>query len=150
MTAARTQEPIEEGLAKLGLGDLPSDEIPELALMLLSSGVESSELAALAGALPIEHPADLREDLHRALRSAGIRVPDRISAAHTLKRILAGRAVDGSLSARDAAWSIISVFHEVELELSPAGRYVGDSFGIATLFGLYYSYDDVRFDDEAA
>jgi len=142
-----TLNSVEEGLAMLALGTLSSEEIPELALLLLSAGVDSSELAALAGSLKIDHPADLRNELDQALRRAGTRMPGRLSAAHTLKRLLADRAVQGLLSPRAAASSIIDVFQVVERELPPGG-FVGESFGIATLVGLYYSYDDVRLGDE--
>ena len=37
----------------------------------------------------------------------------------------------------------------IEAEL-PASHYVGESFGISALVGLYYSHDDIAFDDTAS
>jgi hypothetical protein len=138
---------IEEGLALYTLGLLQADEIPELALLFLARGCDVPEMAALAGSLAIEHPADLRSDLERAVRLAGIALPSRIEAARWLRRIYAERGSSGTLSPRNAAGLIKELFRTVEAELPKTRQYVGDSFGISTLIGLYYSYDDISVDD---
>jgi hypothetical protein len=51
------------------------------------------------------------------------------------------------LAPRDAAGAIKDVFQSVENELPKSRTYVGDSFGISDLIGLYYSYDDIPFND---
>jgi len=141
---------IEEGLALYSLGWLSSDAIPDLALLFLSEGCDVLEMAALAGSLAIEHPADRRAELERAIRLVGREFPGRIYAARTLRRLYAQHGVAGVISLRQAAALIKEVFQTVEAELPPTGNYIGDSFDIATLIGLYYSYDDVAEDDFAA
>jgi hypothetical protein len=138
---------IEEGLALYSLDLLPADDIPELALLFIAQGCDVSEMAALAGSLVIDHPADRKRDLERAVRLAGRTIPTRIQAAQTLRQIYAQRGSSGTPSPRDTARLIIDLFHVVEFELPKAHHYVGDSFGISQLIGLYYSYDDIAFDD---
>jgi hypothetical protein len=138
---------IEEGLALYGLGLLRGEEIPDLALLFLAAGSNVLEMAALAGSLAIDHPADRRADLERAVRLAGRAFPDRVEAALTLRRTYAQRGASGELSPREAARLIIDVFQVVEGQLPNSSRFAGESFGIAKLMGLYYSYDDVPFGD---
>jgi hypothetical protein len=116
-------------------------------LLFLDEGCDVPDMAALAGSLTIDHPADRRSDFERAVRLAGRAFPTRIGAAKILRRIYAQRGSLGTLSPRDAARQIMEVFRMVEAELPKASQFVGDSFGISTLVGLYYSYDDVPFDD---
>jgi hypothetical protein len=141
---------VEEGLAMFRLGLLPSEAIHDLASLFLSEGCDVLEMAALASSLPAPHPADLRADFERALVLVGRPLPDRVTAARTLKRIYAQRGVSGAWSPRSAAAAIKDIFQSVEAELPQSGIYLGESFGISTLIGLYYSYDDIRFDDAHA
>jgi hypothetical protein len=142
-----TIETIDEGLALFGLNLLDTDGIAELAALFVSSGCDVLDMAALAHPNPTEHPADLRVDLQRAVALTGRRVPDRLSAAQTLKRICAVRGSTGKLTPRVAARYIKDLFDLVEAELPPPRLYLGDSFDISTLIGLYYSYDDIPFGD---
>ena len=139
---------IEEGLALHRLGLLRVEEIPVLAMLFLAQDCDVPEMAALAGSLPIEHPADTRSDLERALQLAGRPPPSRLEAARTLKKLYALRGSSGELPLCEAARLIKDTFREVELELPSATEtFLGDSFGIAALLGIYYSYDDISFDD---
>ena len=138
---------IEEGLALYSLGFLHADDIPDLVSLFLATGCDVPEMAALAGSVTVDHPADRRSDFERAIRLAGRRVPSRIEAAHRLKTLYARKAASGALPPRAAARLIKDTFQLVESELPKARAYVGDSFGISILIGLYYSYDDIAYDD---
>lgn len=140
-------ETIDHGLALHSLGQLSAEEIPQLALLFLSAGCDALEMAALAYPPPDQHPADLRRELEHAVALAGRSIPDRLLAAQTLRRILARKGSLGELAPREAARAIIDVFNLVDAELPDTGRYVGESFGVSTVIGLYYSYDDVEFDE---
>jgi hypothetical protein len=141
---------IEEGLALYSLRSLSADQIPDVVSLFLAVGCDVPEMAALAGSLTLDHPADRRSDFERAVRLAGRAIPSRIDAAHILKGLYARRAASGALPPRAAASLIKDTFQLVEAELPKAGPYVGDSFGISTLIGLYYSYDDIAHDDAAS
>jgi len=124
------------------LGLLRANAIHDLALLFLSDDCKVFEMAALASSLPAQHPADLRADFERALILTGRSLPERVTATHTLmKRIYAQRGSSGALAPRDAAGAIKEVFQSVEAELPKARTYVGDSFDISDLIGLYYSHE---------
>jgi hypothetical protein len=138
---------IEEGLARYSLGLLTAEEIPQLAMLFLDEGCDVPEMAALAGSLAPDHPSDRRSDLERAVPLTGRAFPTRLRGAQLLQQVYAQRASSGTLSPRHAAKLIIDISQLVERELPATEEYLGDSFGIAPLVGLFYSYDDVPFDD---
>lgn len=141
---------IEEGTALLSLGLLDFDDIPALALLFIDEGSDVPEMAALAGSLSTDHPADRREELHRALRMVGYPLPSRVEAAQRLRWIYAKRGASRSLPPREAARLILNVYDVVRQDLPDSKTYVGDSFDIEKLVGLYYSYDDIPPDDVEA
>jgi hypothetical protein len=144
---------IQEALALHSLGLLAVEQIPEVAMLFLDEGCDVLDMAALAGALAIDHPADLRSEFERAVRSAGRAPPTPIQAAQTLRRIYAQRGSSGTLSPREAAGRIVEIFRLVEQELpapSVGSRYLGEAFRISGLIGSYYALDDVPFDDAKA
>jgi hypothetical protein len=84
------------------------------------------------------------------VRLAGRAFPSRMQAARVLRQIYAERGASGRLAPTEAARLIVEVFRLVQGELAKVERYLGDSFGIARLIGLLYSYDDIAFDDTKA
>jgi len=143
-------ERTEEGLALHSLGLLRAEDIPALAILFLDDDCDVLEMAALAGAPASDHPADRRAEFERAVHACGRVIPDRVSAAKVLRKAYAQRGLSGKMRPREAARAIIDLFHGLQAELSDVGQYLGESFGISALIGVYYSYDDVAFDDQAA
>jgi hypothetical protein len=141
---------LRELTAKYVLRFVPSEDLPVQAVALLVAGYESPSLGALAGAAQNEHPADLRDLFERALREIGASLPDRRSAGEFLKRHWAGQVVSRTLSPREGALGIVNVFRELEHDLPKPERFVGDSFGVAEIVGLFYAFDDVAPTDEPA
>jgi hypothetical protein len=133
--------------ALYGLGFLETETLRDVATEAVAAGSESQSLALLAGALPCEHPADLRELFEAGLREAGVAMPDRLAAADTLKRYYGGEVVARRMAPRDGAWWIKRVHDTVETLLPPIRVYVGDNFGIAELIGYYFAFDDYDDDD---
>jgi len=124
--------------------------VSELAYQLLLSGYESPSLAALIGPPRDQSPQDARDLFASALRELGLSLPDRLAAAATMKRQVARRVTSGQLTSREGAAELVALFQLVEGELPKARQYVGDTFGIARVVGLYYSYDDVDARDSGA
>jgi hypothetical protein len=145
-----TLKSVEHGLALMALGELASDEIPDLALLLLEDGCALPAMAALASGTPSDDPVEVRADFVAALRSTGHAIPGRIEAARTVMRICAKEAVAGERPLRDAAREIIWTYQEITQDLSTRSYVLGEDFGIAGLVGAYYSYDDVPVLDESA
>lgn len=133
----------DELAAEYVLPGIPSEDLKERAIELILAGYENPNLAALVVAEKDQAPADLRDLFEQALRELGASFPDRLTAGNVLKKRLARRVVSGELPPREGAGRIVSLLHELETELPKIVRYVGDSFGVAALVGLYYAYDDV-------
>jgi hypothetical protein len=130
-------------LAAIALGRVPTPELPAVAMQALQEGYESPALAALAGTLPSERSLwELDEMWARSLHELEVRLPGRIDAGHRLKRHFARLVSSGKLAPRDGVFEIIRLAHDLSCEL-PSREYTGDGFGIARLYGIYYSHDDV-------
>lgn len=66
-----------------------------------------------------------------------------------MKRTYARQVVEGSASPRAGAARIIGLLHELDAELPKSERFLGDSFGVSLIVGLYYQLDDAAADDTA-
>ena len=143
-------ESIEHGLALIALGELRSDEIPELALLMLEHGCDLPAIAALVSTTRSDDPVEVRADFMAALRQAGYVVPNKMEGARTLMRVCAGQAVRGARGARDAAWEIIWTYQEVTYGLSNRSKIFGEDFGISGVAGSYYAYEDAPVGDDDA
>lgn len=141
---------LEALVAEYVLPGIPAEDLKARAYDLMVAGYESPHLAALVAAERYLTPADLRDLFLRALRDLGASLPDRLSAAHLMKRRFARRVLDGDLAPREGARHIVSLLHELKGELPKLTHFVGDNFGVAQLVGAYYSYDDIRTDEERA
>jgi hypothetical protein len=140
---------LPELAAEFVLGEVLPEDLKERANQAVLAGYDSPSPYLLAGAEKWLHADELRTLLLRALEEVGVPVPDRLGAGAILKRAYARRVVDGELSPREGASRIVGFLHALEGELPQARKYVGDSFGIARLLGLYYGLDDTAAHDPA-
>jgi hypothetical protein len=146
-----TVESKEEAVALYALGVLKVEELPDIAVLLMEQGVDLPCVAALAGAVPADSPGDRWDLFTEALRLMKCELPDKLSAAHVLKRTYAKRGCASTGAARDAASKIMNLYYAIyELLPASATTLAGESFGIHRLLGAYYSFDDVPMDDLAA
>jgi hypothetical protein len=135
--------------ARYVLGFLPSDDLPAFAVDLLEAGVDSEAFANLAGGTRLDHPADLRRLVENGLKECAIRAPSRLDAAALLKLHFAKQVAFGELRPAVGSAKIVDLFQTIQFELPQSGRYVGEAFGIARLYGLHDSLSDLRYDDDA-
>ncbi len=138
---------LNESTAAHVLGFLPPEKLPGVAAAWLEGGLDSKSLAVLAGETSRSDPHLLRSLFESALRELGHPLPTPIHAGEVLKRHYASQVAGGEIPPRQGARFIVErVFREID-ELLPPGEYLGESFGIARLVGLFYNYDDVEDDD---
>jgi len=133
--------------ARYALGMLPSDDLPGTATYLLVEGVDSPSLACLAGSARCDSPAERRELFEAGLKECAVAIPGRLEAAHKLKTHFAGEVAQEKLDPARGAAKIVDLYHAVYELLPPSENYAGESFGIGSLLGLYYSLDDLASDD---
>jgi hypothetical protein len=138
----------EEWLAQVALGGLTTTDYPAIALQALLEGVESPKLLALAGTMDGERsPFEIQELLDHGLREVGLAIPDRAAAGLVMKRFYARAVAAGALAPSDGAARIVQLASDLS-DVLPDRDYAGDGLGVARLLGLYYSHDDVAFNDD--
>jgi hypothetical protein len=141
---------LSQSAAALVIGILPPERLPDVAVSALENGFESPSLAALAGTPASANPHDLRALFAKALRELNEPLPSPLEAAEFLKRYYAAQVAAGELPPREGARLVVErVFREIDNLLSQGG-YLGESFGIAQLVGLFYDYDDVSLTDRSS
>jgi hypothetical protein len=128
--------------ARLVLDEVYPVQFPDIAIQALVDGNEAPSFLLLAGESGSAPPDELRALLVAALTESGIPLPDPVGAAHMVKRDYAQQVGTGALSPIDGARRIIRLFHKIENLLPPPHRYVGDTFGIETLYGLEDTWCD--------
>ena len=134
--------------AEFVLTGFASEALAELATTALLEGATAPSFAVLAGSAAGEAPADLRDLFVSALRESGVQLPNRVEAAHQLKFDFAREVSEGRLAAPRGALQIIRVFGMVRDELPTSAGYVGDEFGIASLYGIYDDYENLTTADD--
>jgi hypothetical protein len=141
---------LRESAAALVLGILPPERLPEVAVSALESGLDSPSLATLAGTPGRADPEELRSLFADALRELALPLPSQLESARILKCHYAAQVAARELAPRKGAALIVErVFRQVD-DLLTRGAYLGESFGIAQLVGLYYNYDDVPVTDQTS
>jgi hypothetical protein len=140
----------DQWLARVALGEARTSDLPAIALQALNEGYDSAPLAALAGSSVGEQsPSELQQSLDRALRQLNKRLPTRANAGRILKRYYAKQVAEGALAPRTGVAEIVRLATELSDALPPR-EYAGDGLGVARLLGLYYSHDDVPWNDDRA
>ena len=130
-----------EAVAADTLGTLLPEQLPEIATNALSSGIDGSLLAALAGESPRSaSPDELHSLFNRALAELGVERPSLTRAAEIMRDYYARRVVEGDLSPRVGAEAIVRGVLD-RLEGIPRRDFVGQELGVARLVGLFYDYE---------
>jgi hypothetical protein len=86
--------------------------------------------------------SDLGPVLERAVEEMGLRLPSRDEAVWTLLRYYVSELASGNARGKEGLQPIIDVYYGAAL-YEATEKYVGDSHGIDSLIGAYYSYEDV-------
>jgi hypothetical protein len=128
--------------ARLVLNEVYPVQFPDIAIQALLDGAEAPSFMLLAGESGSAPPAELHALLVAALAESGIPLPDPVTAAHKVKRDYAQQVASGALSPIDGARRIIGLYQKIENLLPKPSRYVGDTFGIAKLYGLEDAWCD--------
>lgn len=150
MLDRRSQLLFDLYIARYALADLPDAELSAAATQGLIEGLESSTLAALAGSTLEERGASQLHAMWReALEQLGKEPPTRAKAGLLLRDHYARSVLAGEISPQEGAFAIVQLCNEVR-DVFPEKEYVGDSFGVAHIYGLYYSHDDIDPMDERA
>jgi len=137
----------DQYLAAYVLKHILWSDLPSVAVQGLLEGNDSLALGALAGSTPrLLSPLEMEGMLKEGLRDIDRQLPDRWTAAQTLKRLFASQVASGIVSASEGAAKIVALATDMETDY-PSREYVGDNLRVSKLLGLYYSYDEVGYDN---
>ena len=137
-------------IALRALHRLPTEELPGIALDLLSdSASDSPALGALAGALARVDPRELADLFERSLADLHLTLPCEADAAQFLIHDAACEAVRGALSVRAAAAAIVELCFLTGRDDRSSLEHAA-SFGVRTVVSLSYAYDDVSDDADVS
>jgi hypothetical protein len=125
-------------LCRVVVGELTSDDLPQIAVEALLLGAESPSLAALAGAARCEGPAERRDLLRQALAELGMALPTTREAVATLRDLYAAEVVSGDRAPAAAAHAL----HELREALPHREVSAGDDLGLWVFTSAHYTYDD--------
>jgi hypothetical protein len=141
---------LDQLLARVALGEARTTDYPVIAEQALAEGLESHVMAALAGTAAGERSSsELQDLLDRGLRQVERSVPERAAAGTIMRDYYASEVASGALSPKDGAAKIVRLETDLR-DVLPSREYAGDGLGVARLLGLYYSHDDVAFNDDRA
>ena len=140
----------DQYLAAFALRRVLSSDLPEVGVQAITEGYDSVDLAALAGSSSrYSSPRDLEDLFRLGLRHLNKAIPGRAEAARILRDYYATMVATGAMSPRAGAAEIVALDRDVH-DVLPPNKYVGDGLGVGRIYGLFYSHDDVRDDDERA
>lgn len=142
----RSEESLRLAVARHTLGQILPEDLPDVAVGALLRGLDSPSLAALAGATRATEPEQLHALFKAGIRELGFPTPSRVEAATVLKRAVARRVVEGSMSPTAGALEIVRLYRQLQAEL-PDRQCVGDGFGVSEVVAAHYELDDVSADD---
>ncbi|HEV8112128.1 MAG TPA: hypothetical protein VGR31_05080 [Planctomycetota bacterium] len=138
----------DQYLAAYALGKVRSSDLPDLGVQALTEGYDSVDLAVLAGSTSRSaSPRELEELFFGGLRQLDKVIPSRAEAGRVLRDYYASLVATGAMSPRTGGAELVKLIDELGGEF-PSQEYVGDGLGLARIYGLYDSYDDVKDGDD--
>jgi hypothetical protein len=133
----------KQQIAKYVTGHITTSQLPELAIMGIEDGYESESLFILAGMSNGDNGFEIQEYFKKTLAELNLELPDKRNAAlqyitGIVQDILNGKKdlIEGLTEIKSNALDSYDFFSETK-------KYVYDSIGFETIYGLYDTYDDL-------
>jgi hypothetical protein len=124
-------------------GNLTTSQLPKIALAGLEQGMDSDSLIILAGMSDNDNPFEIEEYFKKALTELEIKFPDKRKAALELAKYYADEIIAGKVDPVDGVNKIIySALNSYDF-LNESKEYAMDSIHFQTIYGLYWTYDDL-------
>ena len=139
----------ERQLAKYVIGIISTSQLPELALKGLEEGFQSDSLIILAGLSKNENSCIINQYFEMALFELKITLPEKRKASLILIEEIIEEINGGEKDIIQATGEIINTLmltFDLEFETT---KYCVDKIGFASIYGLYYTYDDIMESDHS-
>lgn len=147
MLCTNRDEPMEfiAGLWNYVLGNLRTDELPDIALKALQEGYDTPSLRILAGLG--SDILEIKEYLKLTLKEMDIelpKLPNKANAWLMLIRYYIQQIIDRNVDPIEGVGKIIhDVLMKTDFCKGKDKKYAYDYIGFDKLYGLYYDYDDM-------
>jgi hypothetical protein len=130
-------------IAKYVTGNVTTDQLPDIAVQGLEEGLDTPSLCILAGLGKNESPFQIEHYFQLTLDELKIQLPDRRQAAIEYSLAIVDEILDGEKD-------IIKGLHEIHYNaiesfdfFSETNEYCYDSIGYETVYGLFYTFDEL-------
>jgi hypothetical protein len=129
-------------MARRVLSGITAREFQQMAIHLIESGYDCSELHDLAW----EPPSTAGESqalFDRASQSLGLAMPSRSQAVESILRFYAAEIVAHRIPPPDGLGQMMRQAYWTEAHRHTSSVYVGDTFDMQDFISSYYAYDDL-------
>jgi len=132
-------------ILRFEFGEFSVSDLPGIAARGLEQGYDSSGLRILAAyeGTPY-YPSEIRVAYDRTIRELGLAIPSRRDIAIELIEETLRQVVSGDIAAHEGAKRVAIHLYYATVPEGWVGKYVGDAIGIAALYGLQDTVDDLR------
>jgi hypothetical protein len=130
-------------LADYVTGNLTTSQLPKLGLAGLEQGLDSDSLTILAGMSDKDNQFEIEDYFKKALTELEIILPDKREAALELAKYYADEIIAGKVDPVDGVNKIIRKALDSYDFFNESKEYAMDSIDFQTIYGLYWTYDDL-------
>jgi hypothetical protein len=134
--------PFDVQLARRVLLHFSATEFQRLAILLIESGYEASELHELAWE-PFSSMHESQSLFDAAARRIGLALPTRQEAVQILLYHYATRITGGESTPHDELHRLMKEVYCTEVSIHQSSVFVGDSYDMQHFIGAYWSYEDM-------
>lgn len=134
----------QQHIANFVTGNLTTLQLPQIGLAGLEQGLESESLTILAGMSDNDNPFELEDYFNKALTELGIKLPEKRQAAIELALYYADQIIDSKVDPVDGVNKIIRKALDSHDFFHESKEFAMDSIGFAKIYGLYWTFDDLR------
>ena len=125
------------------LGNNTFSDLPRIGLLGLTEGLESESLIILAGLSETDNSFEIEHYFKKTISELSIELPDKYSASIELAQFYADliidRKLDPILGVKEMIWKCF-----YNCDFGEDKKYTMDNIGFEAVYGLYWTYDDLK------
>lgn len=125
------------------LGNTTISDLPRIGLLGLTEGLESESLIILAELSETDNSFEIEQYFKKTISELSIEIPDKYSASIELAQFYADLIIDRKLDPILGVNKMIKKCFD-HCDFGESKKYAMDNIGFEAVYGLYWSYDDLK------
>lgn len=125
------------------LGNNTISDLPRIGLIGLNEGLESESLIILAGLSEKDNTFEIEKYYKNTISELSIELPDKIHASIELAQFFADLVIDRKLDPILGVNKMIRKCFD-HCDFGESKKYAMDNIGFEAVYGLYWSFDDLK------